>query len=85
LRLIFDEVPMPWDWPVVVNYHEAAAFAKWRELKTGRPTHVLTELEHKALRGGEGVREDGKRFPVRDHAVEVPGHEMMQKVHWVPS
>jgi 5-histidylcysteine sulfoxide synthase len=28
-RAIFDEMEMPWDWPVLVNRHEAAAFARW--------------------------------------------------------
>ncbi len=28
-RAIFDEMEMPWDWPVLVNRHEAAAFALW--------------------------------------------------------
>ena len=28
-RAIFDEREMPWDWPVLVNRHEAAAFALW--------------------------------------------------------
>ncbi len=28
-RAIFDEIEMPWDWPVLVNRHEAAAFALW--------------------------------------------------------
>lgn len=23
-------VPMPWDWPVEVNYHEARAFLNWK-------------------------------------------------------
>ncbi|CAN0504689.1 unnamed protein product, partial [Scytosiphon promiscuus] len=27
LRTMFDEVSLPWDWPVLVNYHEAKAFA----------------------------------------------------------
>ena len=27
---MFEEVPLPWDWPVLVNYHEAKAFATWK-------------------------------------------------------
>ena len=30
LRTIFQEVNMPWDWPVQVNNLEARAFCKWR-------------------------------------------------------
>ena len=33
LRTMFDEVPLPWDWPALVNYHEAKAFATWKTLK----------------------------------------------------
>ena len=41
---------MPWDWPVAVNYHEAAAYTKWQALKSGKPIRVMTELEHNAIR-----------------------------------
>lgn len=50
LRLIFDTVPMNWSLPVSVNYHEAAAFAKWKSLKTGKKYRILTELEHHCIR-----------------------------------
>lgn len=33
LRTIFDEMPLPMSWPVLVNYHEAKAFAKWKAVK----------------------------------------------------
>jgi iron(II)-dependent oxidoreductase len=29
LRLMFDEVPLPLDWPVYVSHAEAAAYARW--------------------------------------------------------
>ncbi len=50
LRLIFDTVPMNWSLPVSVNYHEAAAFAKWKSVKTGKKYRILTELEHHCIR-----------------------------------
>lgn len=50
LRLIYDTVSMPWDWPVSVNFHEAAAYAKWKAVKTGKELRVMTELEHNAIR-----------------------------------
>ncbi len=50
LRLIFDTVPMNWSLPVSVNYHEAAAFAKWKSSKTGKKYRILTELEHHSIR-----------------------------------
>src|SRR5262249_50756073 len=50
LRLLFDVVTMPWDLPVVVNYHEAAAYAKWKSEQDGTPCRIMTELEHRAIR-----------------------------------
>ncbi|KAL7564184.1 hypothetical protein ACA910_021614 [Epithemia clementina (nom. ined.)] len=35
LRTIFDVIPMPWDWPVDVNYYEAKAFCRWKTLSRG--------------------------------------------------
>eukprot|EP00117_Sycon_ciliatum_P001733 scpid25193/ scgid7267/ Meiotically up-regulated gene 158 protein len=37
LRLIFDILPMPWDWPVSVNYYEAKAYANWLCKKRNLP------------------------------------------------
>jgi 5-histidylcysteine sulfoxide synthase len=31
LRLMTEEVGMPWDWPVEVNYHEAKTFCNWKK------------------------------------------------------
>jgi 5-histidylcysteine sulfoxide synthase len=78
LRLLFDHsASMPWDWPVAVNLHEAAAFAKWKSLKTGRPYRVMTELEHRAIRDGA---EDGSATLQGDYATQLGGHAMMEKV-----
>lgn len=30
LRLIFEEVPMQWDWPVDVTYYESKAYCRWK-------------------------------------------------------
>lgn len=61
LRLLFDEVEMPWSWPVTVNYHEAVAFCNWRSLKTGANMRVLTEPEFHAIN-------DSAADPVLDRA-----------------
>lgn len=37
LRTVFAEVALPWSWPVLVNFHEAKAFAAW---KTSREAQV---------------------------------------------
>ncbi len=45
LRLMTEEVAMPWDWPVEVNYHEAKAFCNWKAAESGRPVRLPTEDE----------------------------------------
>ncbi|XP_072919440.1 uncharacterized protein [Hemitrygon akajei] len=45
-RALFDILPMPWDWPVEVNYHEAKAFCEWK----GSGYRLLTEAEHHRIR-----------------------------------
>ncbi|MER0216273.1 MAG: 5-histidylcysteine sulfoxide synthase [Nitrosomonas sp.] len=45
LRLMTEEVPMPWDWPVEVNYHEAKAFCNWKAETTKQPVRLPTEDE----------------------------------------
>ncbi|CAM9110758.1 unnamed protein product [Choristocarpus tenellus] len=58
LRLLFEETHMPWDWPVIVNFHEAKAFASWKTLtekQTGagaKAYRLETELEHHLIRDG---------------------------------
>ena len=68
LRLIFDVVPMPWNWPVAVNFHEAHAYSQWVAARTGKPVRVLTELEHKAIRDDLGKDAHGQpRDPILHH------------------
>lgn len=45
LRLMTEEIPMPWNWPVEVNYLEAKAFCNWKTQETGLPTRLPTEDE----------------------------------------
>lgn len=49
LRLMLEEVAMPWDWPVEVNYHEAYAFCQWKAEQTRQPIRLPTEDEWYAL------------------------------------
>ena len=49
LRLMLEEVPMPWDWPVETNYHEAKAFCQWKARVSGEPVRLPTEDEWQAL------------------------------------
>ncbi len=45
LRLVAQEIPMPWNWPVEVNYLEAKAFCNWKTIKTGKTYRLPTEAE----------------------------------------
>lgn len=45
LRTLTDEIPMPWNWPVDVNYHEAKAFCNWKTATTNQPFRLPTEDE----------------------------------------
>lgn len=50
LRLMTEEVPMPWDWPVEVNQLEAAAFCRWKAESTGQSVQLPSEAEWLLLR-----------------------------------
>jgi len=71
LRVLFDTVPMQWDWPVVVNLHEAVAFTNWKSKASGKTIRVMTELEHRAIRGGTD-----------DHSIAFGGVDMMSKMNY---
>ncbi len=45
LRLLAEVIAMPWDWPVEVNCHEAAAFCRWKKALTGQTVRLPTEDE----------------------------------------
>lgn len=57
LRLMTEEVPMPWDWPVEVNYHEAKAFCHWKAHATGLPVRLPSEDEWYRLYDEAGIAE----------------------------
>ncbi|MGK7954756.1 MAG: 5-histidylcysteine sulfoxide synthase [Crocosphaera sp.] len=40
-RAMFDEIPLPLDWPVEVNYYEAKAYCRWK----GDNTRLMSEAE----------------------------------------
>jgi len=50
LRTLCHEVPMPWDWPVEVCHHEAAAFCKFLSEKTGKSLRLPMEDEYLRMR-----------------------------------
>ncbi|AXS79312.1 5-histidylcysteine sulfoxide synthase [Dechloromonas sp. HYN0024] len=55
LRLMLEEIAMPWNWPVETNYHEAAAFCRWKARSTGQPVRLPSEDEWQSLRHFAGV------------------------------
>jgi len=57
LRLMTEEIEMPWDWPVEVNYHEAKAFCNWKQAETGLTTRMPTEDEWYRLYEVSGLDE----------------------------
>ncbi|WP_312240140.1 5-histidylcysteine sulfoxide synthase [Pantoea sp.] len=50
LRLMTEEVPMPWDWPAEVNQLEAVAFCRWKADETGKSIQLPCEAEWVQLR-----------------------------------
>ncbi len=55
LRLIAEERPLPWNWPVEVNCHEAMAFCAWKSRKAGENLRLPTEDEWRHLRDLSGL------------------------------
>lgn len=49
LRLMLEEVAMPWDWPVEVNFHEAKAFCNWKAARDGLKVRLPSEDEWRHL------------------------------------
>ncbi len=44
-RAMLEEIDMPWNWPVDVNYLEAKAFCNWEAQRTGKDIRLPTEDE----------------------------------------
>jgi 5-histidylcysteine sulfoxide synthase/putative 4-mercaptohistidine N1-methyltranferase len=76
LRLMLEEVPMPWNWPVETNYHEAKAFCNWKTARTGQPVRLPTEDEWYRLYDVAGITE------VPAHA---PADANLHLDHWASS
>ncbi len=69
LRLMAEEVAMPWDWPAEVNYHEAKAFCHWKAAATGQKVRLPTEDDWYRLYDIAGVSEvpESKRAAANIH------------------
>ncbi|MBP1675610.1 MAG: hypothetical protein H6Q20_169 [Bacteroidetes bacterium] len=55
LRLVAEEIPMPWNWPVEVNYLEAKAYCNWLTAKKGKTYRLPTEAEWYRMAGLNGI------------------------------
>lgn len=55
LRTLSREIDLPPNWPVEVNYLEAAAFCRWKSQKEGVTITLPTEDEYVRLRDESGV------------------------------
>ncbi len=75
LRLMTEEVAMPWDWPVEVNQLEAAAFCRWKAAETGKSIQLPSEAEWYVLR--EQVEGDQPDWP------QAPGN--INLAYWASS
>ncbi len=58
LRLMTEEMSMPWSWPAEVNYHEAKAFCQWQSLKMGKQVRMPTEHEWYSLYEHAGLSDE---------------------------
>jgi 5-histidylcysteine sulfoxide synthase len=50
-RAQFDEMDLPLDWPVEVNYYEAMAYCRWK----GEGTRLMNEAEYNLATYGKGL------------------------------
>ncbi len=95
LRCLTREIPMPWDWPVEVNYLEAKAFCNWKAEASGQPVRLPTEeewyrlLDHTGLPdqpdwdrdpGNINLAEWASSCPVTDHEQGQGFHDVMGNV-----
>ncbi len=63
LRTMLEIIPIPWDWPVEVNYLEAKAFCNWKSNQTHQKYRLPTEAEYLAMYE-QYMRNDQPDWPV---------------------
>ena len=76
LRLLAEEVAMPWDWPVETNDLEAAAFCRWQAAQSGLPVRLPTEDEWHRLY---------EHAHPADPAPDAPAMANLHLDHWASS
>jgi 5-histidylcysteine sulfoxide synthase/putative 4-mercaptohistidine N1-methyltranferase len=73
LRTMTRIIPMPWNWPVEVNYLEAKAFCNWQGVRRGKTIRLPTEDEWFRLRDLHGI-------PDQPDWDQAPGNINLE--HW---
>jgi len=73
LRTMFEEIPLPLDWPAYVSYAEAAAFARWtkKELPSETEWHRAAYGTVAEARGGQRSEGSERAFPWGDEAPDA--------------
>jgi len=76
-RSMFDEIPLPMDWPVYTSHAEASAYARW----AGKA--LPTEAQwHRAAHGAQGFHERQHRWA--DEQVPIQGRQPLSGA-WDPA
>jgi putative 4-mercaptohistidine N1-methyltranferase len=77
LRTIFENISMPWDWPVDCTYYEAKAYCRWKteknSLENGKEYRLLTEAEHHVIRNREHSLEAARKNISADRVMTLGG------------
>ncbi len=78
-RAMLQEIEMPWNWPVDVNYLEAKAFCNWKSAQSGQLIRLPTESEWYRLRDELDIADEpdwGEQVPwninLEHYASSVP-------------
>jgi 5-histidylcysteine sulfoxide synthase/putative 4-mercaptohistidine N1-methyltranferase len=74
-RSLAEEFPMPWSWPVDVNYHEAKAFCRWLGKERDQTIRLPTEAEWVRLYEHTLPREESAHYP---HWTQTPANIDLQ-------
>ena len=74
-RSLTEEFPMPWSWPVDVNYHEAKAFCRWLGRERNQTIRLPTEAEWTRLYNHIMPRDESVHYP---HWSTAPGNIDLQ-------
>ncbi len=80
-RSLSEEFPMPWSWPVDVNYHEAKAFCVWLSHKNNIDLRLPTEAEWYRLYDHTMGKNKTDHYP---HWLKTPANINLQQASSCP-